>query len=353
MSLRRPLFFFLLLSLGLLLGGASCIRFSTSAGQGGLFVSKDRAATWEQKGFVRQEKRRTVTINAANVYDIAQSPVAPDTLYLALGEDGLVRSETGGDQWEAIVSSRAGFLRRVTAHPKSTDTIFAVVDQRMIRTTDGGKNWTIVYIENRPGVSVLDLQLDAFDPKRVYALFSNGSIYRSADGGTSWSPFYTAERGERIVEMLLHPKDTRIITLVTQNVGLYRTEDLGKTWVPILKSLEPFKGSRSGVAIETDPKQPKSLFYMSRFGLLKSSDSGATWSEIKLLTDPSKTTVTTFAVDPRNPNALYYTTQSTLYLSIDGGKTWSTKSLPTPSLPSVFAIHQTKSSILYLGGIKQ
>lgn len=353
MFIRRSIFALTLLSIGLLLGGASCIRFSTSVGQGGLFVSQDRATTWEQKGFVRQEKRRTVTINAASVYDSAQSPVAPDTLYLALGEDGLYRSTNGGDQWEGLISSRAGAVRRVAAHPKTAETIFAVVDQRIIRTTDGGKDWTIVYIENRPGVSVLDLQIDAFEPKRVYALFSNGSIHRSTDGGTSWSQFYSAERGERIVEMLFHPKDTRVLTLVTQNIGLLRTEDLGKTWTPILQQIESFKGARTGYAIETDPKQPQSLFYMSRFGLLKSGDGGKTWSEIKLLTDPAKTSVTTFTVDPRNPQALYYTTPTTLYLSIDGGKTWSTKALPTPYVPSVFAVHQTKSSILYLGGIKQ
>lgn len=346
--MRRSSFLFFLLIVGFLFLGASCVRFVSKSGDGGVFVSLDGGKTWQQRGFIRQEKKKAVTLNGANVLDLVLDPKNPGTLYAALDRGGIYKTINRGEQWQEFLATEEPIIA-LALNEKDPQTVFAALPQRVIRTLDGGQNWDGVYIETRPNVRIKNLLVDSFDPKRVYLIFSNGQITRSVDSGTSWAQFYETVDRNDLVDVLIHPKDTRVITVATEGKWPFRTTNLGKSWAPLQEALESYNGAHHAQVLATNQNDAQSLFYVSDFGLLKTKDGGKTWSEIKLLLPTREAKVKTFAVNPKKPKELVYTTAQTLYSSPDEGKSWSPRQLPTTRQPTVLLLDPEDQNILYLG----
>lgn len=329
-----------------LLLGAGCIRFSASSGDAGVFLSKDGGGKWEQKVFVEQGKNSPVTIGGELVTTMAFVPKNPATIYIGTEGSGVYRTENSGDQWSRFLPFN-GRTNALAVNPNNSANILVGLGERVLRTTDGGKNWEIAYIETRQKVSIEDLAVDNFDPKKVYLALSNGDLMQSVDGGSSWAVLYHTDSA--IFRILVHPKDTRVITLMTQYHGLYRSTDLGKSWTTLRGTLEKYSTALHGQALATNSANADYLLYASAFGVLETRDGGKSWSEIKLLAKPDTSPIMAFAIAPSKPDYFYYATPTTLYRSHDHGKTWTTSPLPSSKVPSVLLVHPQNEKIIYMG----
>ncbi|MBI4281621.1 hypothetical protein HY625_02230 [Candidatus Uhrbacteria bacterium] len=340
-----PLRLALVLSAFLLLG-AGCIRFTANSGDAGIYLSTDGGGKWEQKVFVGQGKNSAVTIGGELITAMAFVPKNPATIYIGTEGSGVYKTENGGDQWSRFLPFN-GRTYALVVNPKNSANVLVALGERVLRTTDGGKNWEISYIETRSKVSIEDLVVDAFDPKKVYLALSNGDLMHSVDGGSSWAILYHTDSA--ILRILVHPKDTRVITIMTQYHGLYRSTDLGKSWTALRSTLEKYNNALHGQALATNATNADHLLYASAFGILETKDGGKSWNEIKLLASPDTAPVMAFALAPSKPDYFYYATPTTLYRSHDHGKTWTTSPLPSSKRPSVLFVHPQNEKIIYMG----
>lgn len=151
--------------------------------------------------------------------DIAVDPKHPETVWVGTGENnssrssyggmGVYRSDDGGQNWRYMGLGDTDRIGRILIDPNDSDRIYVAAlgklytpggQRGIFRSTDGGKNWQQV-LKGGDWTGVIDLVFKPGDSKTLYAAawdrqrrpwdFSEGgsgsAIYKSTDGGDSWS----------------------------------------------------------------------------------------------------------------------------------------------------------------------
>ena len=150
---------------------------------GGILRSPDGGRTWEH-------------LHGADtdVHKVIASPSMPSTVYAATAR-GPFRSDDSGTTWKDIGTK---LQRRhnipIIQAPDDHNLVIASVassarrkDAEVIRSTDGGQNWTKLDGLGSDDNMVVALVWDPGNTDRVYAGTDNGTIHLSTDRGTSWS----------------------------------------------------------------------------------------------------------------------------------------------------------------------
>src|SRR5213079_2013907 len=175
---------------------------------GGVFKTTDGGATWLQV----TDKYFGGTIGAIGV-----SESNPDVVYVGTGEypirgnvshgDGVWKTTDGGRTWTHVGLEDTHQISRVRVHPGNPDTVWVGAqghafgpnaDRGVYKTTDGGKTWRKVLFRN-DSTGISDLVLDPSNSAVLYAAFwqahrepwqlvsaDSGGVYRSEDGGATW-----------------------------------------------------------------------------------------------------------------------------------------------------------------------
>jgi photosystem II stability/assembly factor-like uncharacterized protein len=153
------------------------------------------------------------------------------------------------------------------------------------RSEDAGRSWQE---EKVPEPSMRDmmkgklsgpgfngLAQDLGDPKIFYAGGSwssstgGAAVNKSTNGGKKWEATGAGITGD---VTLLRPAAPGIVYAVAGKEGVYRTGDGGKSW----SRVRP--GEINDLAV--DPTKPERLFVATKEGLHRSTDSGATWTNV-------------------------------------------------------------------------
>ena len=141
------------------------------------------------------------------------------------------------------------------------------------KSTDGGTTFTPKF-DHEKVQSIGAIALDPKSPETVWAgtgeawtrnsVSIGDGIYLSKDGGETWTNMGLAE-SERIVKVIVHPEKSDVVyACVTGKLwsdspdrGVYRTEDGGKTWSLVLKGTN---GSTGCGSLSIDAKHPATMF---------------------------------------------------------------------------------------------
>ena len=224
------------------------------------------------------------------------------------------------------------------------------------KSADSGATWTP--LDGLPFALPQALVVDATTPTTVYAATKDLGIFKSLDGGVTWTGANSGISGTNIQALAIdpvHPQtlyaattppDTRSPSLV------YKTVDGARTWTMIDSS--PTRPSQLAV----DAQNPNIVWEISG-SLRRSTDGGATWNPV---TFPAG--VANMALDPRVSGHLFASstfifcsfncsgnTPSTpyLYLSNDGGANWNRVNSVPPLSPGLTVDASTNPSTLYDG----
>jgi photosystem II stability/assembly factor-like uncharacterized protein len=181
---------------------------------------------------------------------------------------------------------------------------------RTMRTNDGGATWVAQYSRrvNGPnwtttGLDVTNsygIHFDPFDSKRVFITYTDIGLFRSEDGGVSWTSstegvprdwrnttywivFDPKVKGRMwsvnsYTHDLPRPKMWRHNSVLTYKGGACRSEDGGKTWKQSNKGMD--ETGATHILLDPDSPVDARVLYVAGFGrgVYKSSDGGATWS---------------------------------------------------------------------------
>ncbi len=344
--------------LSTVLMGASCVSFTggSTAGPMGVFMSADGGENWVQKNTL-VTAQGAKSLAGAKVYKIFTDPSDSKALYMGTRGQGLYYSYDSGATWLTSPFMDKKFIYALTVDPKDKCTIYVSDGQHIYKTTDCQRTWQLLFTEERPDQRFVALASDYSDSKIVYGAQIGGDIFRSKDGGISWRIIKNFNFELR--DLVMDKFNTQRLYAASYSNGLYRTDDAGATWVEANSGFANFSGSSYFYRLVLNPTEKNSLFWISKYGILKSSDAGATWSELKLLTPPGSVNIYGFAINPKNLSEIYYTgtilndsnknVRSTLYKSVDGGVNWVTRKLPTNTIPTDLLMSKDNGKNIFLG----
>jgi photosystem II stability/assembly factor-like uncharacterized protein len=230
-----------------------------------------------------------------------------DARRLVLGTHyGLFNSSDGGASWHR----RGDFGRRDAmnlARTRAQSVVWAAGHKVLAKSTDGGKTWQDV---SPPGLPYLDVHGFGTDPRNaniLYAAIAGDGLYRSTNGGDSFS-LVTHEVGGDVFALAL-TRDGRILAGDTRR-GLLSSRDGGRTWSTLFGS--------PVIGIAVNPKRPQRILASGQITQL-SMDGGHHWKLVLALNEGTGPV----AWSPSAPATAYLVgLNRTLYRSNDGGENW-------------------------------
>ena len=324
----------------------------------------DGGATWTQVHSkpVGAHGWTTRGLDVTNAYGVHVDPHDPTRLFISYTDIGLFRSEDGGRSW--MISSQGmpqdwrnttywvAFDRDVPGlmwaafsgtHDLPRPKMWRTRDPDTYRggvgiSRDGGRTWSPV--KSLPVGAVTHVLVDPRSPiksRTVYASVFGRGVYKSTDGGVTWTVKNTGLGGRqpfawRIV--LSSPGQLYVVvarrsedgSIGDENAGaLYTSADGGEHWTRLTLP----NGTNGPTGLLIDPKDPTRM-YLSAWGRVHAD--GDTGGGIFLTTDGGKSWRSTFAkgqhvyditLDPRTGTLYACGFDQAAWRSDDRGQNWT------------------------------
>jgi photosystem II stability/assembly factor-like uncharacterized protein len=242
-------------------------------------------------------------ISDLNVRSLAIDPASPSTIYTGAIND-VFKSTDGGAHWQAMDQGlKPRTLILVLAiDPVTPTNIYAGTGfDGIYKSTDGGESWHAA--NTGLFASIYDLAIDPVAPSKVYAIFHNG-VARSVDGGSHWqitTPILPNET--EFHALAIDPETPTTLYMATDYFGIFKSTDGGRSW----SSSHVGQVDAIAGALLVDPTNPHIVYTGTEKGVFKSTDSAATWSLINpgqshsyiydLAFDPATSTIFTAGFD--------------------------------------------------------
>lgn len=241
--------------------------------------------------------------------------------------------------------------------PNEPEVLYCGVEPAaLFESRNGGETWSLVrglfdhphrprWMPSNGGLALHTIVLDPAAPQRMYVAISSGGVYRTDDGGASWTarnrgvravflPNKYPEFGQCVHKIAMHPQ--RPERLFLQNHwGLYRSDDSGDNWTDIANGVP----SDFGFALVVHPRKPDCVYVLpvesdvfrcscdGRLRVYRTRNAGAAWEPL-MRGLPQKEAYETvvrdaMAIDSLDPVGIYLGTRSgQLFASTDEGKSW-------------------------------
>ncbi|MEM7588004.1 MAG: hypothetical protein AAF560_31740 [Acidobacteriota bacterium] len=258
-------------------------------------------------------------------------------------------AHAGIDEWTSN-GPFGGNISELAIDPQNSDNLYAGTNGfGVFRSADGGRSWESVSQGRLAVTSVTALAVDSQNPSTLFAGFG-GAVYRSRNRGELWTQVTQGLPGLVDCQALaVHPRDSQVIFAATRPDGLaggggiYRSLDGGDTW-----SLAGLEGANVQ-SVTIDPQRPTTIYLGTTFFPYKSTDGGETWTRMPDGLDRSS--VLDVVIDPADSDTLYAATTGGVFLSTDGGENWTARNqgLPAGTVGTALVVHPRDPNVLLLG----
>lgn len=295
-------------------------------------------------------------IKTGSVGAIAVAPSDPNVVYVGMGEspvrgvatshgDGIYRSTDAGKSWTHLGLDKTRQISRIAVHPGNPDLVYvaaqgspwaATPERGIYRSTDGGKTWSLIHhVSSDAGAS--DLSLDATNPRILYAAYwdhrrtpwnvrSGGpgsGLWRSKDGGDSWeklSEGLPKEMGKVRVAASPARPDRVWAMIEAEEGGLYRSDDGGKTWQRLNQERVLRGRAWYYTHVIADPKDADTVYVLNA-PMLKSIDGGRNFRPVRTPHGDNHA----LWINPNNSDWMINGNDGGANVSVNGGASWSTQ----------------------------
>lgn len=225
----------------------------------------------------------------------------------------------------------AGRINTVAFHPSSPNIMYAgSPGGGLWKTLDGGITWSTT-TDQLPVVGISDIAIDPLNPNIVYIATGDGDnvdtysagVMKSTDGGATWNLTglsYLLTQTASIHCLVIHPTNPNVLFAGT-GTGLFKSNDAGNSWVKVLNAKVN--------DIEFKPGNPNVMFAAGS-SLYRSINGGQTFSTVTSGAPGSGASRIAVAVTPADTNYVYLLAGSSngqglmgVYRSVNGGQSFT------------------------------
>ena len=253
------------------------------------------------------------------------------------------------------------------------DVLYAGVEPAaLFRSADGGESWDLVRglydHPHRPtwqpgggGLGLHTILLDPRDARRMLVAISTGGVYLTDDGGESWRASNTGVRAQFMPEDQRYPEYGQCVHKVSRDAanpdrlylqnhfGLYRSDDGAATWTDVANGVP----SDFGFPVVAHPRQANTAYIIPLIAdvkrwtadaacrVFRTTDAGESWQPMTRGLPQHDAYVTVLrdaftAADDAGSVGLYFGTRGgEVYASLDDGESWRALAEHLPPVLSV------------------
>jgi photosystem II stability/assembly factor-like uncharacterized protein len=334
--------------------------FYLGSSGGGVWKTVDAGTSWHNvsDGF----------FDVGGIGAIAVAPSDPKVIYVGTGEasirnqttspgDGVYKSSDAGKTWVHLGLADTLQIAAIVVDPTNPDIVYVAAqgnpwapsrDRGVYRSRDGGQTWSRVLFVN-PTTGAHDLSIDPKNPQILYAALwdhqrrpwnirSGGpgsGLWKSTDGGNTWHRLRQGLPGLMgNTGVSVSPVDPDRVYAMIEAVhgGVFRSDDAGLTWRRCNRDAGIRDRGWYYTRIYADP-QRKDTVYVLASSMVKSSDGGTTFGEVRTPHGDNHD----LWVDPRNDRIMVEGNDGGASVTLDGGQSWSSDlNQPTGQFYRVF-----------------
>ena len=279
--------------------------------------------------------------------------------------NGILKSTDGGTTWTHVPGDyfRGVAVSRIVVDPASANHLYAAVlrgrgGARRVtppvhsrfgiwESNDGGVTWTLLK-EATEANGATDIEMDPQNTSILYASFWGDAMYKSTNGGATWTPIMTGipgtaaehlANGTRFSMAIAHPagQGTTLyagfdwIAGTHKPARVFKSTDGGASWTMLpagaagVDNVEDYCTAQCSYdnIIETAPDNPNVVYAGGSFdypngtgGMYRSDDGGTTWTDLGYDQHPD---FQVFAFDPRDSNKIVYGSDGGVWYSANRG----------------------------------
>ncbi|HRH67151.1 MAG TPA: hypothetical protein PLU53_12690, partial [Bacteroidia bacterium] len=176
------------------------------------------------------------------------------------------------------------------------------------------------------------IRFDPINPQTMYLGAACGGIWKSVDGGQTWSTNTDLLPALSIADMAINPRNPDTMYVATgdgygyeylndfwggtYSAGVLISTDRGVTWN---STGLVYSQSQTDIIqrIVVNPVHPEVVMIATRNGIFRSGNGGASWNMV------ASDHFYDIEFNTSNPDIVYATDETSLHRSLDGGQTWS------------------------------
>jgi photosystem II stability/assembly factor-like uncharacterized protein len=279
----------------------------------------------------------TYSVSDTYVNDLAIHPSGPSVLHVAAGiQDsiminmGYFKSTNGGVTWTSIkLDTLKGVSSCVAVSNSNPNIVFVGGNSsfnnqnypRVFKSTNGGASFTNISSNLPVDYNISSIAVHPTNPDIIYVTsFYPGGIYRTTNGGTSWTLVETAP----FISSIVTTPVASNIAYAGADTVIYKSTNSGATWFNCGSGYPcELKQTRKVVA---STNTTTDVYCVDMYGFSKSTNSGSSWTELN--TGICLQTVLTFTCAPSAPTTIYVGLDYTgVIKTTDNGNNWTM--LPT------------------------
>ena len=330
-----------------------------------LFVGCDVGGFYISENAGRRYEMRNSGLKNMFIETIAEHPSNPDILFLGtLG--GIYKTTDRGLTWQ---EKRNGFppisdgqhtapISKFAFVPGNPNILYAAVGQprqrkgargQLWRSDDCGETWRMIVKSGlAKDIDIFDLAIAADNASHML-IATNKGVFRSEDGGETWTPSNEGLPSHlRTRHLARSPSNPKVVYVTLMQIGgekpwsagVYRSDDGGRTWQPRNNGLRQNAGKPGGGnnfctwtdCIAVDPQNPDVVWTGGATwwctGVYKTTDGGRNWKHAFPDERPGwlkfwGPTVMCLSLSPIDPARLAFGTSGMVYTTEDGAASWS------------------------------
>jgi len=320
---------------------------------GGVWRSRDGGTTFKPVF----DQQPVQSIGAITI-----DPKDPNRVWVGTGEswtrnsvsigNGIYRSLDGGETWQHMGLPLSERIAKILVDPRDSQVVYVCVpgplwsdspERGLYKTVDGGTTWRKILAGPNLSTGCASLSLNPQNPDILLAgmwdfrrqgwTFRSGGptpsspsgsgLWRSSDGGQSWSPVQGQGLPESPwgrVEVEIAPSDPQKVYAFIEcaKSALFVSEDAGQHWQRRDASRNMVWRPFYFANLIVDPSQANRLF-KTNLGLIVSEDGGKSFADVS---GGSHCDWHDVWIDPKNPKNVIGGDDGGLWISQDGGNRW-------------------------------
>jgi hypothetical protein len=259
------------------------------------------------------------------------------TLY-SISDGGIFKSTNAGDDWTDIsVGLGIRQFYRFANSQTNANVITGGAQDNGSAARQAGGNWV-----DWLGADGMEGLVSPTNHLKLWGTSQNGSIYRSLNGGNSYSGLPKPSNGQWVTPLWIHPTNEDIV--YGGWTGVYKSTTGGTAWTNI--SGGTITTTLADLAVSTS--NPNYIYASNGSTLYVTTDDGATWA-----TRSAPASINDICIDPTDPNKIWVALSSStnrVMVSTDAGTTFTNVSngLPPFSARSIVVDNNTPRG-MYVG----